>query len=56
MTNVFALQGELLMMILLTPSFITNTGDQQIIHVGIAIHENACSSECVAVTLLIMLI
>ena len=50
-TKVSALQGEFLMMILPTPSLITNAGDQQIICV--AIHENACFSERAAVALLI---
>ena len=51
MTNVSALPGEFLMMILLIPSLITNAGDEQIIDV--AIHENACFSERAAVALLI---
>ena len=42
-TNFSALHGELLMMILLTPSLVTDAVDQQIIDV--AIHENACFSE-----------
>ena len=53
MTNISALQVEFLMMILFIPSLITNTGDQQIIHVGVAIHENACFSERAAVALFI---
>ena len=51
MTNFSALQGEFLIMILLsyTYSLITSAGDQQIIHV--AIHKNACFSERAAVAL-----
>ena len=52
MTKASALQGEFLMMMLLIPSFITNAGNQQIIHV--AIHENACFSERAAVASLIL--
>ena len=52
MTKVAALQGEVLMMIFLIPSLITNEGDQQII-IHVAIHENACFSKCAAVVLLI---
>ena len=51
MTNVSAFQGELPIMIFLTPSLITNAGDQQFIHV--AIHENARFSERAAVAQLI---
>ena len=50
MTNVSALQGEFLMMILFIPNLITNEDDQQII-IHVAIHENACLSKRAAVAL-----
>ena len=50
MTKVSALQGEFLMMILLTPSLITNEKDQQII-IHVAVHENDCFSKRAAVAL-----
>ena len=51
MTKVSALQGEFLMMILLTGSLIAIEGDQQII-IHVAIRENACFKRA-AVALLI---
>ena len=52
MTEVSALHGEFLMMILFIPSLIINEGDQQII-IHVTIHENACFSKRAIVTLLI---
>ena len=52
MTQVSAIQGEFLMMILRMPRLQTNEGDQQII-IHVAILKNTCFGKRAAVALLI---